>query len=458
MMRRIPIAWRLAVMFAITAAVVFSGVAFFLYCVLADSVSGQIRGELAFHHSLLDPMIESRQSEEDWQIVHRKLDGMTPEGGRVRYWIQSEDPRFSYGRALLAKDGRQVMPGHVTFVKDGEPARIWCVLARTMPASGERPEVDFVVALDATSYLNAKESFTRVMSVASGLGILLVALLGYWIAKLGLLPVRRLSREANALPPNAPRVRLDVEDLPPEIRELALSFNNSLARRESAWLQLEGFNADVAHELRTPLTNLIGQTQVSLAHPRRVEELQDLLESNLEELERMSSIVNDMLFLSSAENGNRAAELSDFSLHVEAQKTAEYLEATFAQRGVSVAVQGDARVHADRRLFHRALANLLSNGARYAREGSEVVVRIDDEGGMARVSVSNLGEPIPAAQQARLFERFYRGDAARTRSGVHHGLGLSIVRAIASMHGGTVFVHSGPDGVNTFGFTLARTN
>ena len=456
MIARMPIAWRLAVMFAITAAVVFSGVAFFLYCVLADSVHNQIRAELNFHHSLLDPMIESRQSEADWDVAHRKLDGMTPAGGRVRYWVKSDDPRASYGRAMLTKDGREVEPGVVTFVKDRDPQKIWCVLSRTIPASGERPEVDFVVALDATSYLHAKENFTHIMSVASGLGILLVALFGYWIAKLGLLPVRRLSRQANALPPNAPRERLDVEDLPPEIKELAVSFNNALARREAAWLQLEGFNADVAHELRTPLTNLIGQTQVSLAHPRRVDELQDLLESNLEELERMSSIVNDMLFLSSAENGNRAAELSDFSVHVEAQKTAEYLEASFAQRTVNLTVTGDAQVHADRRLFHRALANLLSNSARYAREGSEVVVRIADEGAYARVSVSNEGEPIPVQQQERLFERFYRGDAARTRSGVHHGLGLSIVRAIASMHGGTVFVHSAPDGINTFGFTLAR--
>src|SRR5690606_16437173 len=100
--------------------------------------------------------------------------------------------------------------------------------------------------------------------------------------------------------------------------------------------------------------------------------------------------------------------------------------------------------------------NLLSNSARYAYSGSEVVVTIDMHDDHAWVSVSNHGDAIPAEQQARLFERFYRGDTARTHSGVHHGLGLSIVRAIASMHGGDVFIRS-EHGINTFGFSLLKS-
>lgn len=456
MTRSLPIAWRLAAMFALTAAVVFSGVAFFLYCFLSDSVRAQVRAELEFHHTLLDPVIEVRHTAQEWDMVRRKLDGMDQAGVRVRYWIQSPDARYSYGQPFLLKEGSHMPQGEFGFVKVRDPVKIWAVLSRTIAAYEGRPPIEFTVALDATAYIHTKENFTRVMSIASGLGILLVAVLGYWIAKLGLLPVRKLSRQANSLPPNNPRQRLDVAGLPPEIRELAVSFNNALERREAAWLQLEGFNADVAHELRTPLTNLIGQTQVALARERDVGALQDVLESNLEELERMSSIVNDMLFLSCAENGHRAAELSEFSLQREAQKTIEYVEDSFAQRNLAVRVQGDSNVRADKRLFHRALANLLSNSARYAISGTEVTVSIETRDQHAWISVSDHGSPIPPEQQARLFERFYRGDAARTRSGVHHGLGLSIVRAIASMHGGTVFVRS-TDGVNTFGFSLLRT-
>ncbi|MCD0504801.1 heavy metal sensor histidine kinase [Bordetella petrii] len=455
MNRSLPIAWRLAAMFALTAAVVFSGVAFFLYCFLTESVREQVRNELEFHHSMLDPMIESRQAQE-WDVVRRKLDGFAQEGGRVRYWIRTPDTQFAYGGPLLLEEGWHMPEGPFGFVKVRDPARIWATLSRRIPAHGDRPEVEFVVALDASPYIHTKEKFTRVMGIASALGILLVAVLGYWIAKLGLLPVRKLSRQAYSLPITNPRERLDIVGLPPEIRELAVSFNNALARREAAWLQLEGFNADVAHELRTPLTNLIGQTQVALVRERDLGALQDLLESNLEELERMSSIVNDMLFLSCAENGNRAAELTQVSLQTEARKTIEYVEDSFSERHLAVRVQGETQARVDRRLFHRALANLLSNSARYARAHTEVIVSIETRGDHAWVSVSNQGEPIPPEQQSRLFERFYRGDAARAHSGVHHGLGLSIVRAIASMHGGNVFVHS-EEGINTFGFSLLRS-
>lgn len=451
MIRRLSIAGRLAAMIAITGAVVFGSVAMVLYHVLEEAVRNQIRGELTLQHTLLDPLISYRDRLEDWGVVHTKLNAMQ-ENGRIRYWILSDDARWRHGPTPKINDDGPIKDDVVHTVHD-ENERIWCLLSRKIAGRGERPAVRFVIALDSTSYLHTKDRFVHMLRVASGLGILLVAILGYWVAKVGLSPVRRLSKQANALPPNDPRQRLAIDPAPDEIRELAESINHSLARREAAWRQLEGFNADVAHELRTPLTNLIGQTQVALSQPRQAGELQDLLASNLEELERMSGIVNDMLFLSSADNGTRASELSNISLREEAEKTVEYLEESFSERRMDVVLRGDAQVCADRRLFHRALANLLSNSARYANAPSTVTVTIARDGAYAAVKVSDHGDPIPVSQQSQLFERFYRADAARTRSGAHHGLGLSIVRGIARMHGGDVFMSS-EGGVNTFGFRL----
>ncbi|MEI2415305.1 heavy metal sensor histidine kinase [Orrella sp. JC864] len=450
-MIRLSIAQRLSVMFAVVAAVIFSVLAVALYNVSADAVRRQIQGELYFQHTLLDPMIKQRTAAQ-WDYVRGKLDSLSEVEGRFRYWLLAEDARYRHGEPIArrstawrGKDGFKV-------VKD-EQGKPWGVLARDIPAYHDRPAVSLVVAMDCTAYLKTKNVIQQFLALACALGILLVALFGYWIARLGLEPVRRLSSQANALPPDDPRKRLDTGRLPPEILELAASFNNALSRRETAWRQLEGFNADVAHELRTPLTNLIGQTQVALAHPRDSRELQELLASNLEEFERMSSIVNDMLFLSRADSGQRAAELSEVSLREEALKTMEYLEPSFAQRNLAVSLEGDQVARVDKRLFHRALANLLANSARYAHAGSQVRVKIAREGDSVKVAVCDEGDPIPPAQQARLFERFYRGDAARSGSEAHHGLGLSIVRAIAAMHGGDVFVSS-RDGVNTFGFSL----
>lgn len=235
---------------------------------------------------------------------------------------------------------------------------------------------------------------------------------------------------------------------------MAIAFNGVLERQEIAWRQLESFNANVAHELRTPLTNLIGQTQLGISRERDKHELENLLESNLEELERMTSIVNDMLFLSHAQAGEHATQLSEVSLREETLKTTEYVEPSFTEKKLEIVIIGDVTARIDKRLFHRSLANLLENSARYSFPGSTVTVTLKKNDNQAIIAVANFGEPIVSNHLTRLFERFYRADLSRSDSGTHHGLGLSIVRAVALMHHGEVFASSN-DGVNTFGLTLA---
>ena len=139
------------------------------------------------------------------------------------------------------------------------------------------------------------------------------------------------------------------------------SFNRTLDRLQSAYQQMEGFNADVAHELRTPLATLINGTQVMLSSPRDAAELRDALESNLEVLEDLKTMVNDMLFLARADRGERAADLSAISLAAEARRVAEYYDAALEERGIRLRCEGDAAVAANPGLVRRALANLISN-------------------------------------------------------------------------------------------------
>ncbi|MBA1271768.1 heavy metal sensor histidine kinase [Stutzerimonas azotifigens] len=447
------IAKRLGVMFALAVVLITSISAVTLRCSLKRTLVGQMHNELVLRHSVLDPVLSKYDSPEFWSVLLQKLDGLTPSDERVRYWIVVDNPAYSYGGPM--PDGRDWSERSDGFdnIKIQGRDRPMVVLLKIIPALGSRPELRFIVGLDSTPFTEILDNFTETLILISAVGMVLVALLGYWIARFGLGPVRRLSRQANSLPPGDSKQRLDTGELPSELQELAVSFNGALARQEAAWCQLEGFNANVAHELRTPLTNLIGQTQVALAHERDTGELQDLLQSNLEELERMGAIVNDMLFLAGAERGQRATELSDVSLYEEALKTVEYLEPSLIGKHLSVSIKGDMRVRIDRRLFHRSLANLLQNAVRYASPASTITVSLVDAGLQAVVSVSNAGEPIDSEHLQHLFERFYRADEARARSDAHHGLGLSIVRAVASMHGGEVFAKS-EDGVNTFGFSL----
>lgn len=452
---RKSISARLALMFTVATVSMALAYAVCLRVTLQESLEKQMHNELQFRYSLVEPMIVSRASAYDWQLLKAKFVNLsTSEGGRVQYWIISDDPFYHLGGPV--PQGVNLRALEDGFSKVDLPDAKKCplfLMASTLPASGNRPPLRYVVAIDSTPYMGTLEEFTRVLLFITFFGVIMVALLGYWISRAGMKPIKALSAQSHQLVPGKQKQRLCIDSLPEELHALAEAFNGVLVRQEKAWEQLESFNADVAHELKTPLTNLIGQTQLALSRDRSVEQLQNMLGSNLEELERMSSIINDMLFLSHAQTGKFAAQMAQVSLRNESQKAAEYLEPSLTERNLSVRINGDATAYVDRRLFTRSLANLLSNGSRYAREGSTIDINIVQSERFISVSVLNEGAEIESYHLERLFERFYRVDGSRTQSSSNHGLGLSIVKAIALVHGGDVFVNS-RDGVNTFGFTL----
>lgn len=449
---------RLALMFVISMVLIVSTIGLLLRSSLHDSLQKQMHNELQFRASLMSPWISARSSPEGWSALSSKFTDLTSaEGERVRYWILSDDARFSVGGAPplgvrwdALQEGFNKVPGAT------DEACSLFLLVKTIAAHGERPALRYVVAIDSTPYMGTLDAFTRTLLIIALVGVFIVALLGYAISRIGLRPVGALSQQAQHLVPGDHAQRLNTDTLPDELQPLASSFNGVLERQAVAWRQLESFNADVAHELRTPLTNLIGQTQLGLARRRSPAELEDLLGSNLEELERMTSIVNDMLFLSHAHAGEHASQLTRVSLRAETAKTAEYVEPSFAEKQLRLQIDGDAQVHIDRRLFHRSLANLLENSARHAAPHSTITVTLSESTTQARVAVANHGDAIAPEHLHRLFERFYRVDASRAKSDTHHGLGLSIVRAVAIMHRGDVFARS-ESGINTFGLTFALT-
>jgi two-component system heavy metal sensor histidine kinase CusS len=277
-----------------------------------------------------------------------------------------------------------------------------------------------------------------------------------WHVRRALQPLKNLAAQTRAISPQHLDQRLVLPDAAEELRPWIDQFNALMARLEQSYAQLEGFNADVAHELRTPLANLIGQTEVALSRERSCESLRDTLVSNLEEMQRLSAMVNDMLFLSNADRGAVARRGAPVSLAALAHQVAEFHEAPLEEAGLSLRVEGDAMLPVDESLFKRALSNLLGNAARFGRRGSTVVVRIAPEAqDHVQVMVQNEGEPIDAQSLPLLFDRFYRADESRSCCDTqHHGLGLAIVAAIARMHAGrTLAEHQG--GLTRVGFTLA---
>lgn len=458
-MLRGSISRKLVIMFGLTTLSIALTYAVCLRESLRESLNKQMHNELQFRFTLMEPLITSRTAPTEWsQLGTRMASLSTTEGGRVQYWITSSDPAYHIGgpppQGITLS---QLKDGFSKIAKDNPAECPLYLLTKTIPAHGIIPSLHFIVAIDSTPYINTLNEFTRVLIFITTSGVLLVTVSGYIISRRGLRPVELLSKQANQLVPGVDGQRLNTQTLPCELRPLAVAFNGLLARQDKAWSQLECFNANVAHELKTPLTNLIGQTQFSLSRRRTIEQLEDALESNLEEMSRMASIVNDMLFLSHAQTGKFTTQCEKISLKTEAVKTVEYIEPIFSDKNLHLSIEGEATVFADRRLFNRALANLLENSARHAFVDSMITIRLSEKKDTVYISVENAGEQIESHHLERLFERFYRVDSSRTQSDTNHGLGLSIIKAIAYIHGGDVFATSS-HGINTFGFTISKNS
>jgi two-component system heavy metal sensor histidine kinase CusS len=192
----------------------------------------------------------------------------------------------------------------------------------------------------------------------------------------------------------------------------------------------------MAHDLRTPINNLLGQTEVALSQRRTADHYELLLASNLEELQRLSKMTDNMLFLARSENADAEIERKTLEVSNELQHVAEYFEGLAEERELRIAVRGDGCIAADSMLLRRALANLIANAIRYADKGSVILLKSEKVAEGVTLFVENQGPAIDENHLARVFDRFYRVDPSRRGSSESSGLGLSIVRTIMSLHHG----------------------
>jgi two-component system, OmpR family, heavy metal sensor histidine kinase CusS len=451
-MNRSSIARRLAMMFALVALSVFTLVGSGLFFVLRAQLEHHLRESLDDRMEIAKIIVYHSVTPEKWRMAREKLTDMSPRDGTTMYSVSSDDPSFHYGKAVEGKV-KDSWPGGYQRVQppNGGPDMLTGVV--DIPASGVRPQVKLQVAASYQPNVRTMRAFGAALAALSAVGSLAVLLLSYSVTRIGLAPLRRLTKDASEVSPNNRSQRLNTAELPLELNDLAHSFNGALERLDGAYGRLESFNADVAHELRTPVTILIGQTEVALTRNRSVDDLRHTLQSNLEEFERMRGIINDMLFLARADQGERATGLVEVSLAAEVARTLEFLEIPFEEARVRAVSRGDATALVNRSLFGRACTNLLMNAIQHCAHGDTVTVTIAHDGDHVRIAVANPGDPIDPSTLDHLFDRFFRAEVSRTNSRENHGLGLAIVKAIAEMHRGTVSVESA-NGVNTFAFSV----
>ncbi|MFJ5300479.1 heavy metal sensor histidine kinase [Pseudomonas sp. NPDC088368] len=339
-------------------------------------------------------------------------------------------PVISANAPLSADDMRSGM------VRGDVPMR-----AATVEAVSGGKVVHLTAAHLAVKEMATLDNFRDRILISIALAFAVTAGLGYLLLRRGLRPLRNMAAHATAITPARLDSRMDSRDTPVELQQLSDAYNGMLDRLADGYQRLTQFSADLAHEIRTPVGSLMGHCQVALRQPRSADEYQMLLASNLEELERISRMVESILFLARADDAQAALNRQPLSLADEVQRVTGYFEGLAEERQMTFSVSGDGQLDADPLLLRRALSNLVANAIRYADESSEIEIRVVNEGEQRRIEVENQGPVLSESALGKLFDRFYRADASRHQSSDSNGLGLAIVAAIMQLHGGDVAVN-----------------
>ncbi len=317
------------------------------------------------------------------------------------------------------------------------------LLSALAESSGARSQREVQVALDVSSEDAFLQHYRRDLAWAVLLGVLFSVVAGAFVARRGMRPLAELTRATDRISASQLHERIAGDGWPKELASLARGFDRMLDRLEDSFKRLSQFSADLAHELRTPINNLRGEAGVALSQSRTPEEYRHTLESSLEEFERLTRLIDNLLFLARADSPTTGIARKRCDARQAVESVREFYEAVAEDRGVELRCEGQGPVNADPVLFRQAVSNLLSNALNHTPRGGQVLIHASPraDGGL-EVVVSDTGCGIAPEYLPHIFDRLYRADPARSNHPNGAGLGLAIVKSIMALHGGAVAVDS----------------
>lgn len=276
------------------------------------------------------------------------------------------------------------------------------------------------------------------------LAVLLIGALTWLLADRTLKPISAIIQAAKQIKPDDLGERLEVPKTGDEIEQLATALNDMFRRLDGNLQQMRQFIADAAHEIRTPLGILLGETDVALKAPRPGEDYRQALESNREEIVRLSGLVERLLFLSHADAGQWHWDMRPLSLKKLLCELAEKTRLLASDKDLEVVLEAnrDIAIEGDEMRLRQLLLNLVDNALKHSRPKGRVVLSLRQEDGHAGIGIRDDGVGIPREHLQLIFDRFYRVDKARERGRGNYGLGLSIAKTIAMAHRGKIEVQS----------------
>jgi two-component system heavy metal sensor histidine kinase CusS len=213
-----------------------------------------------------------------------------------------------------------------------------------------------------------------------------------------------------------------------------------LQRLDNSFTRLSQFSADLAHELRTPIANMLGEAQVALTRDRTATEYRETIESSVAECERLSRIVDNLLFVARVDAASEPIARKQFDARAAIEKIAAFYQTVADDHHVTISCSGNGQIYADPDLFERAVGNLLDNSLRFTPEHGLIRIAFSKHNGNFEVAVSDNGYGIAAEHLPHVFDRFYRAESSRSSEGA--GLGLALVKSIVDLHGGSATIQS----------------
>lgn len=307
------------------------------------------------------------------------------------------------------------------------------------------------LALDVAKDDSLKRQLAGTLLGTALLGSLLVSLAGALLVRVGLSPLRNLARATAAAGPTQPGRRVQALEYADELQPWITQFNAMLQRADAAYGQLEKFNAELAQELEAPLLSMMAEIENELRSQSSLASLQDALGTCLEGVQRMSSLMNDMLLLSQADRGAKARRSAPTDVADLVHSVAAFHEPDFEDRGVRYTVHGNAKIALDLPLARRSLSILMGSALRESDADSSITFLIEPSGAGVMIwvqekLVSHSREPGTPADAVNTAPSAFRADCRQ------RGAGTAIASAIARMHGGYAFA---PDGVKGRGLFFA---
>ena len=343
----------------------------------------------------------------------------------------------------------------------GPPVSPVRFLAMRVEAAG--PEIGgLLVATSTREVAFGPAQLLRSMLLIAPVILIGAALVGYWLAGTTLRPVQGIMDEVEAISDGRSlHRRLAVPRSGDEMARLALTVNGMLARLEKSFASLHRFTADASHELKTPLMVLRAGVERALVHPGTPGEILQSLDETLAQINQMTEMVESLLTLARADEGRAPLAVEEADLRDLLSDVTETAGMLGESAGITVSSEmpdQPVRLAVDRHRIQEMLLNLVTNAIKYTPSGGTVALSLADQDGVVSFTVRDSGIGIAPGDLPHIFDRFWRADPARSRTGQHPGtgLGLAITKWIAEAHGGSITVQSRPGRGTLFTVSLPK--